>query len=367
MVIYKQSACRDNGPMLEDPRPSDPVGSEAVFGSGQLAFQSLIEVCAGLQFERHSIAAQLDPQGRYEVELDREFPLHVRLFQFRTREFTTSRTWHERLELFLPLDGRARLRMGEHGVDLEAGDMVLVESLKVHNVEDFSGLNTRVVVVSFLPEFVYSPGATSHDYAFLLPFYSRHEGPPQILHRADELAAWVYGGLVHLLDCYFHREVHPHFRAGCKAALLSILYQLTRRFQTSDMVQAEFIRHQQLARRLTVLFDYLRHNYSQRTTIRQAAQRVNMSDSHFMKVFRRVAGMSFVAYLNHLRVSNALRLLKSSTRTIAEIAADVGFADQSYLDRRFKQAFGMSPRECRLGNGDRPLDAGLSKKNAETF
>jgi AraC-like DNA-binding protein len=71
-----------------------------------------------------------------------------------------------------------------------------------------------------------------------------------------------------------------------------------------------------------------------------------------MKVFKRVAGMSFVAYLTHLRVSNARQLLHGSDRSVAEIAAEVGFADQSYFDRRFKQAFGMSPRQFRLGRSE---------------
>jgi two-component system, response regulator YesN len=57
--------------------------------------------------------------------------------------------------------------------------------------------------------------------------------------------------------------------------------------------------------------------------------------------------MTFVAYLTHVRVSNAQRLLQETNLSIAEIAAQVGFSDQSYFDRRFKQAFGKSPREFR--------------------
>ena len=42
-----------------------------------------------------------------------------------------------------------------------------------------------------------------------------------------------------------------------------------------------------------------------------------------------------------------LRLLRETELTIAEIAARTGFPDQSYFDRRFKQAFGKSPRQFR--------------------
>ena len=76
-----------------------------------------------------------------------------------------------------------------------------------------------------------------------------------------------------------------------------------------------------------------------------------MSKAQFTRRFRQVAGMNFVAYLTHVRVAEAARLLKQSDLTIAEIAARVGFADQSYLGRCFKKAFGVPPYEFRCGSG----------------
>src|SRR5688500_9807052 len=85
-------------------------------------FKDLFDLCEGLTFEPHQIANYLDAQGRDELALDREFPFHIRLFRFRTGEFRMSSSWHERLELLLPLDGPMRQRMGEAIVDLNRGD-----------------------------------------------------------------------------------------------------------------------------------------------------------------------------------------------------------------------------------------------------
>ena len=60
-------------------------------------------------------------------------------------------------------------------------------------------------------------------------------------------------------------------------------------------------------------------------------------------VFKRVAGMTFVAYVTHVRLANAARLLKESTRSVADIASCTGFADQSYFDKRFRRYFGQTP------------------------
>ena len=72
-----------------------------------------------------------------------------------------------------------------------------------------------------------------------------------------------------------------------------------------------------------------------------------MSVSQFVRLFKRVAGTSFVTYLTHVRLSRAIRLLKESCLTIAQVACEVGFSDQSYFDRRFKESFGQTPRDFR--------------------
>ena len=72
-----------------------------------------------------------------------------------------------------------------------------------------------------------------------------------------------------------------------------------------------------------------------------------MSQPQFMKTFKKVAGMTLVAYLNHVRLANGSRLLRETGLTIAEIANAVGFSDQSYFDKRFKRAFGRTPSSFR--------------------
>jgi hypothetical protein len=77
--------------------------------------------------------------GHYELPLDREFPFHVTLFDFKSGRYTPTWNWHGRLELTLPLDGPTRMRMGEQTVQFEAGDLLVVDNFKLRNVEDFPG------------------------------------------------------------------------------------------------------------------------------------------------------------------------------------------------------------------------------------
>ena len=103
------------------------------------------------------------------------------------------------------------------------------------------------------------------------------------------------------------------------------------------------------AARLGRLFEFVRLNYAEPVSVAQAARMVNLSPPQFMKVFRKVAGMTFVSFLTRVRMTSAQRLLRETDRTIAEVAASAGFSDQSYFDRRFKRLFGLTPRQCRAG------------------
>ena len=311
------------------------------------AFDQLISAANRLDFVPHNIRRFLDPRGRYDVELPREFPLHISLFYFQARQFTTGSTWHERLELFLTLDGPCPFRMGERQLVLKPGDLLVVDNMQVHNVNDAPDLDTRVVVVSFLPELVYSLGSPSHDYAFLVPFYFRPEAQPHLLSPGDPGSGAVYQALERLLQCYFHQREQPYFQAGCKAYLLELLFHLACRFRSAEVHRSEFQRQQSLAQRFHKLYEHVAEHYADKLSVKEAAQLCALSSSAFMKLFKEVSGTTFVDYLTHVRLSKAHALLRESNATIAEIASQVGFADQSYFDRRFKEYFGHTPRELR--------------------
>ena len=313
-------------------------------------WQELLRVAAGLRFEPHDIAAQLDARGHYAVELAAEFPLLIKLFHYTSRRHTRGVTWHERLELFLPLDGPARFKMGEQEVSLARGDLLVVDNFKLHHVVDFPGFNTRVAVISFLPEFVYTLGSPSHDYAFLLPFYSKLERRPHVLRAGEATRTGAHAALARLLECYSAGPARLFYEAGCKAFLLELLYHLATHFRESQVLKREFVRQQQRASRLRKLFEHIKSSPADRLSVSAAARLSGMSAPRFMKAFKQVAGTTLIAYLNHVRLANAARMLRETDRSIAEVASAAGFADQSYFDKRFKRAFGRTPRDFRQGD-----------------
>ncbi len=63
---------------------------------------------------------------------------------------------------------------------------------------------------------------------------------------------------------------------------------------------------------------------------------------HLARSFRKAVGITPLAYRNQCRIVAARRLLLTG-QPIAEVALDVGYADQSHLTRQFQRIVGVSP------------------------
>ena len=86
------------------------------------------------------------------------------------------------------------------------------------------------------------------------------------------------------------------------------------------------------------------------------AAEAGLSSFHFLRVFSRVLGVTPHQYLIRSRLRHAARSLAEGSRSITDIAFDVGFGDLSNFVRTFHRAAGVSPRAFRqAAKGDRKI------------
>jgi transcriptional regulator GlxA family with amidase domain len=72
-----------------------------------------------------------------------------------------------------------------------------------------------------------------------------------------------------------------------------------------------------------------------------------------------------MAYLAHWRLQLGARLLKSTNRSVAEIAAEVGYESEPSFNRAFKRQFGLPPARFRTQSkaARSPLSSEASSKH----
>lgn len=94
----------------------------------------------------------------------------------------------------------------------------------------------------------------------------------------------------------------------------------------------------------------------ERIDLQDAAREVDLSPFHFLRLFATVLGVTPHQYLLRCRLRHAARLLADDSRSVTEIAGDVGFADLSNFVRTFHRAAGVSPRRFRqAARGERKI------------
>jgi AraC-like DNA-binding protein/quercetin dioxygenase-like cupin family protein len=92
----------------------------------------------------------------------------------------------------------------------------------------------------------------------------------------------------------------------------------------------------------------------------ELAALAGMSVSTFQRAWHRYAGRTPNDYLLELRLDRARVLLETTMLTVSEVSARVGFEDSNYFSRRFRIAYGNSPRRWRTTLVDNNLVESLS-------
>lgn len=102
--------------------------------------------------------------------------------------------------------------------------------------------------------------------------------------------------------------------------------------------------------------NYLRENLSAKVTLEDVAAHVRLSRSYLSMLFKAELGSTFTDYLNNMRIEKSKELLQDPALSLADIAALIGYSDQSYFTKKFVQLVGMSPGRYRKKRGQQEKD-----------
>ncbi|MEK0315776.1 response regulator transcription factor [Cohnella sp. 56] len=86
---------------------------------------------------------------------------------------------------------------------------------------------------------------------------------------------------------------------------------------------------------------------SQSLTAGEMAQMVNMSSSYFSQCFKQIVGKTYTDYLREIRMERAKHYLSNTSKTIQWIAEQVGYNDDKYFSRLFREHVGVLPSDYR--------------------
>lgn len=92
---------------------------------------------------------------------------------------------------------------------------------------------------------------------------------------------------------------------------------------------------------------YIEENISKDISLDQLAEYLGVSTFYLSKLFKEETGDNYISYVTELRLAKAKKLLQDDSLIIKEVTSLVGYNDQNYFSKLFKNKYGLSPTEYR--------------------
>ena len=92
---------------------------------------------------------------------------------------------------------------------------------------------------------------------------------------------------------------------------------------------------------------YIRYHFREPITLEETADFLHITPSYFCRCFKAYTKKTFKEYLMALRLDYAMRLIKTTDKSITEICFESGFTTSAYFSKVFAKAFGINPSQVR--------------------
>ena len=309
------------------------------------------------EFSR-TIAPQIRADGVHIWPFDPSFPLAVTFQVFGDCQPVRTQR-HDYFEVVYVISGEISCQIAERSFKCKEDELIVIGSSVYHRIWRHTHAQPKICTMCFMPEVICEAGINGHQAEFLMPFYLQDFDFPFVVPSRTGIPAEVYALI---------RRVYAALPATTRLERLSVRTYLKMALILLVNYYSAYLGNwaannptQQALRRIVPIFEFLETHYNQGISVEDAAELLDISKPHFMRVFKQATGQSFLSYLNHLRIAKAQALLTSSDKPISQLSQEVGFCDQSYFGSVFRKTVHMTPLTYRRRFGNSTADPHIQK------
>lgn len=174
--------------------------------------------------------------------------------------------------------------------------------------------------------------------------------------RRDDAAVLATGApRLNLVELFFNRQCIPDWFVTNKLPVKDAAGRVIGVMGTTAGFEARKALLQPFSN-LDKAVTYIRENFREKITVEQLAERVHLSARQMHRRFREAFGVGPQAFILKLRIQAACEMLQSENSLITEVAASLGFCDQSAFTQAFHKHIGLTPRQFQMQFRLRRLD-----------
>ena len=275
-----------------------------------------------------------EQQNNFEkVELESDVGFDIR---FVTMQHNSPYHWHREMEILYILNGHATVNMDGERYELNPMEAIVIDYSKIHEVL-YALPQTMGICIHVSRNLLYRFLPSQEMMSF-------HCAKKHLTEEQEEVYNRMCSMLKKLTVLYVNQQNTYQLRS--RSIILEILADLIERFSEPVMPATGYVRMSNVER-LEQVCDYVEHNYKEEITLQDAADELGLNREYFCRFFAQNMGISFVKYVNQVRVNHIYQDILYTEDSIQEIMERHGFYNQKLFYKTFKEHYGCTPREAR--------------------
>lgn len=244
--------------------------------------------------------------------------------------------YHDALEILYPLNGDMDLLVDRKRKKLQTKNLTVIESGQIHHTHCHDKYSMLVCIhiskmhlQSYLPD---------------IELYRIQCSPSTLSEENAEHYKKLCAILAELTRLYITDA--PMFDLEADGLILQVMAILLRYFSVPATPQMPSASLNSIDRIRTVI-SYVQEHFREAITLDDISELLGIDKAYFCRFFKQNMGLSFLQYINEVRLSHAYQDLMETDLPIAEVMEQNGLTNQKLFNRSFKELYGCTPSSVR--------------------
>jgi AraC-like DNA-binding protein len=271
-------------------------------------------------------------------------------FIAKRKDLTTDLHRHEFVQIIYVAKGSSGHVINNNRFKVYKGDIFIMPPYVPHYFE--ADGDAEIYEYEFIPEFINEKFSLDYkdnsfmDFAYLEPFLVAENKIKPRLNLTGSVQREVEEIFNNIMLEYEQRK--KNFELVIKALTLQLLIIVSRQYSRNEKTDENnyiFMKHRDS---LIKTIDFINDNYSESISLDDAVRVSLLSKSYFGYLFKHMTHKTFTEYLNGVRISKAVELLKTRhDLKVIDICFMTGYNNVNHFNRIFRAETGCTPMQIR--------------------